>query len=353
MPIPRRPSPARSPLLPAPFPALDEPAVGPELLAVGQRVHLADTLSSLLGPLSLRAFVAPEATFQAPWAVEFPAGPLGCHVVTEGRVRLEMAGAEPVELGTGDFVLLPHGERHVLAAGTRVPAVPIFDLVGAPQFVSRSPIVHGGGGAVARVVTGCFVHADRSAERLFAALSPLVVVRDPGDGWLQALLRLVALETSHEAPAVHDLLHHLGRALLCRMLRRHLEQTPAAVGSLLERAGRRSVQAAVAAVHLHPEQPWTLVSLAKLAGMSRSTFAVQFREVMGVPPARYLYERRMEVGATLLPGDVPIKEIAARCGYATEAAFTNAFRRWAGVPPGAFRTRGQHADGQVRPADRS
>jgi AraC-like DNA-binding protein len=61
----------------------------------------------------------------------------------------------------------------------------------------------------------------------------------------------------------------------------------------------------------------------------------------------------MERAAARLREGTAIKAIAGQCGYATEAAFTHAFRRWAGVPPGAFRTRPATAPPPVTPADRS
>lgn len=317
-------------------------------------MHLGDTLSSLLGSIALRAFVAPEATFRAPWAVRFPAGPLGLHVVAAGRVEVALAGARNgCELGAGDLVLTAHGDEHLLASDPETTPRPLQELIGVAQIASRQRIEHGGHGAVARVVSSSFVPADRTARRLFAALPPLVVVRNPGDGFVEVLLRLVALETSHAEPAAHELLHHLGHVLLARALRQHLRTVPPTAGSLLERAGRRDLQAAIAALHLRPEAPWSVASLARVAGLSRSTFATTFLATMGMPPMRYLYERRMERAAARLRDGGAIKEIAGQCGYATEAAFTHAFRRWAGLPPGAFRTRPATEPASFTPADRS
>lgn len=316
-------------------------------------VHLGDTLSSLLGSFPLRAFVAPEATFRAPWAMRFPAGRLWLHVVAVGRVEVALAsGQHPCELGAGDLVLAAHGNEHVLRSNGEVVPTPIQDLVGLDPITARERIVHGGRGEIARVVSVSFADADHVARRLFGSLPPLVVVRDQGDGWIEALLRLLALETSHTEPAAHELLHHLGHVLLSRALRLHLRAAPPTVGSLLERAGRRDVHAAVSALHLRPEAPWTVASLARVAGLSRSTFATSFLATMGVPPMRYLYERRMGRAAARLREGAAIKEIAGQCGYATEAAFTHAFRRWAGMPPGAFRTRPAAAPPPVTPADR-
>ena len=322
---------------------------------IGQRLQLADTLSSLLGSIQMCAFVAPEATFLAPWSVAFPAGPLSFHVVTKGNALLVgKSGDAPVVLANGDVVLASHGDEHRLTCDAGLKPTSILDLVQVDQVARRAPIVHGGLGQATRVVSGFFMHRDRGANRLFSSLPPFVVVRDAGDGWVQSMLHLVALETGHDVPAVHDLLNHLGCALLGHILRAHLREHPALADSWLERARRRDVAAAVSAINVRPEAPWTVAGLAKLAGLSRSSFAAQFLETMGMPPVRYLFERRMEIASALLKEpQATIKEIAGRCGYATEAAFTNAFRRWAGIPPGAYRARERDVGPGLRPVDPS
>ena len=72
--------------------------------------------------------------------------------------------------------------------------------------------------------------------------------------------------------------------------------------------------------------------------MSRSTFFACFTELIGQQPGRYLARWRMHVAARrLVDADVTIGEVAASVGYATEAAFSRAFKRIIGEPPGSYR----------------
>lgn len=98
------------------------------------------------------------------------------------------------------------------------------------------------------------------------------------------------------------------------------------------------VQPAVQAMRTNPELEWTVESLAEVSKMSRSVFAEQFHLAMGVPPGKFLLDCRMQRASELLRNrSLGIKEIAAKVGYGSESSFGNAFKRWAGRPPGAFR----------------
>jgi len=91
------------------------------------------------------------------------------------------------------------------------------------------------------------------------------------------------------------------------------------------------------ALHREPGRDWTLVELAKLMGASRSVFAERFLAVTGVPPLRYLTEMRMRLAAQWISRDgMPIETAAHRLGYGSHAAFSRAFKRVTGYPPGAI-----------------
>jgi transcriptional regulator GlxA family with amidase domain len=89
---------------------------------------------------------------------------------------------------------------------------------------------------------------------------------------------------------------------------------------------------------------WTVQDLATSAGMSRPTLARRFVRAAGEAPLQYLTRLRMERAANLLETtEDALSRIAPRVGYETEFAFSRAFRRHYGVPPGVFRRRARAA----------
>ncbi|NBH09636.1 helix-turn-helix transcriptional regulator, partial [Amycolatopsis sp. SID8362] len=75
------------------------------------------------------------------------------------------------------------------------------------------------------------------------------------------------------------------------------------------------------------------------AGVSRSTLAKRFAELVGEPPLTYLTRRRMTLAADLLRerDGVSVAAVAREVGYADPFAFSAAFKRVRGVNPSAVR----------------
>jgi AraC family transcriptional regulator len=82
----------------------------------------------------------------------------------------------------------------------------------------------------------------------------------------------------------------------------------------------------------------SLASLAEEAGYSRGHFLKMFRTSMGMTPHRYLLKRRTDHARTLLkrPG-ISIIDVAADCGFSSQAHLTQVFRKHVGVTPGDYR----------------
>jgi AraC-like DNA-binding protein len=74
--------------------------------------------------------------------------------------------------------------------------------------------------------------------------------------------------------------------------------------------------------------------------MSRTSFAERFRSVAGQPPLTYLNRWRMLLAQRALRDEhVRIRSLAAELGYASESAFSTAFKREVGESPLRYRNR--------------
>jgi transcriptional regulator GlxA family with amidase domain len=98
------------------------------------------------------------------------------------------------------------------------------------------------------------------------------------------------------------------------------------------------IGAALKAMHERVENQWTVESLAAAAGMSRSAFALRFKELLGETPLEYLTNWRMYKATGLLQeDDKKLFEVAKSVGYDSDAAFSKAFKRVLGVAPREYR----------------
>ena len=135
-------------------------------------------------------------------------------------------------------------------------------------------------------------------------------------------------------PGGYLIAQQLTYMMLVQALRLHLaEQANGSVGWLFALADKQ-ISAAMSCIHNEPARRWTLQQLAEQAGMSRSSFAVKFKEAVGSSPMEYLTRWRMLLAADKLSNSTdPVSAIALSLGYESEIAFSTAFKREMGCSP--------------------
>ncbi|MCP4320218.1 MAG: AraC family transcriptional regulator [Hyphomicrobiales bacterium] len=309
------------------------PQIPPSNDPVGETLHLL----RLTGSLYCRA----ELT--APWGVDMPPleGLMMFHVVTAGRCWLEIDGLEPLLLTQGSMALVPHGAGHRIRSDTEIDAEPLFDIP-VEQVSDRYEIMrYGGGGEFTHATCGVMRFDHVAAERLISSL-PRVLHVDSWDhdesGWLQSTLRFISREASALRPGGETVITRLADILVIQAIRSWLDSAPEANQGWLAALRDEQVGRALASIHRAPEQDWTVASLAREVGMSRSAFSARFTQLVGEPAMRYLTWWRMQLARThLQETSEPLSVLANRLGYQSEAAFCRAFKRMFGVPPGSFR----------------
>jgi AraC-like DNA-binding protein len=152
---------------------------------------------------------------------------------------------------------------------------------------------------------------------------------------LHNTLQLLASEMAEATPGGEMLAQRLAEVLFIQILRTHI-----ASGAESHRQGwlraifDPQIGAGLTAIHENVNKPWTVESLAGSAGMSRSAFALRFKELLDQTPLDYVTEWRMQKAIQLLQkGDKKLDDIAQSVGYESNAAFSKAFKRVVGVPP--------------------
>jgi transcriptional regulator GlxA family with amidase domain len=84
----------------------------------------------------------------------------------------------------------------------------------------------------------------------------------------------------------------------------------------------------------------SLPALARQAGMSERSFSRRYTEATGITPARAVERLRVEAARRLLSDTrLPVKRIAARCGFGSEETLRRSFMRLLAATPQDYRAR--------------
>jgi AraC-like DNA-binding protein len=320
-----------------------------------------DVLSDVLRGVRLTGalFFLTDAT--SPWSVDVPHGMtlapivqpnaqnlISYHIVTRGVCWCEGPGVTGLRLDAGDIVVISHGDRYKLSSPADQPGewtldemMSFFRMMAARElpFIVKE----GGGGPDELQVLCGFLGCDVTPYNpVLGTLPPILRVPKPPahDDRLTRLIDFAMAEASERRAGSDCVLLRIAELMFVEVVRRHLATlAPEQTGWL---AGLRHpiVGRSLALLHRAPERSWTLESLAREAGTSRSALADRFAHFVGTPPIQYLARWRMQIAARLLgEGDAKVAAVAAQVGYESEAAFNRAFTRMVGMPPAAWRKR--------------
>lgn len=326
-----------------------------------------DTLSEVLRAVRLRGAVFYYIDGSSPWVAEAPAAPeiipaimpgaehmIEFHGVVEGSCWAACAGESPMRVETGDVILFPQGDAHVMssAPGMRAPRVDkefffsprppqlpyALNVRGSEMTTAR---LDGGGADCSTIVCGFLGLDARPFNPLLAALPRVLHVSGATlgpDSWVASFLRSAVVESNQRRPGGEAVLERMSEMLFVEVLRRHVDSLPAEQTGWLAGMRDPSIGRVLALLHEKPDLPWTVERLADDAAMSRSTLHERFVHFIGLPPMQYLTQWRMQVASRLLRDtNAKLMEVALGVGYDSEAAFSRAFKRVVGVAPGAWR----------------
>jgi AraC-like DNA-binding protein len=301
----------------------------------------ADPVEGALHLLRMSSAVYCESTLAAPWGIALPAMPdsLMFHLVRSGTAWLEVAG-ERHQLGAGALALLPRGLGHRLVSRPDGAAVDLERLERQSLGPRYELLRIDGGGPVTSLLCGTARIEHPSADHLVRLLPPALVSHVDGgvDGqWLEGTLAMLAGDARSARPAGQGMLSRVADIIVLQAVRDWLARSSSDSG-WLGALSDPHVGRALTAVHRDVETPWTLATLAREVGMSRSAFAARFVALVGEPAMRYVVRWKMQLAADALGREaLPIAAIAERVGYQSEAAFSRAFKRIHGISPGAVR----------------
>ena len=304
-----------------------------------------DALTDVLGVARVSGTVLAHVQAHEPWGLDLVLGNgAAFHAVTAGPVWLEVEGEPPRQLMPGDVVLLPTGVRHLLLSAPGVAAQRLDNELKAELLTAAGDLAIPGPGRRSRFLCGGFSYDNEFAHPLLSLLPGVLHVSPADEGPdtpLQSTLRLLMGELSRHQPGSEAAVERLIEVLFVHVIRSWLDTAADSTPPSWLTGLRDAVVArALGLLHAEPERAWTIGELAAAVHVSRSTLVRRFNDLVGEPPAAYLTRWRMELAARLLrESEQPVGRISQLVGYSSQFAFSRAFSRHRGEPPGRYRKR--------------
>jgi len=265
------------------------------------------------------------------------------HYLAVGEALLRSADGTLHRLSAGSAVLVPQGEEHALLSADSVSAQPIDSfataaLGDAVSGVDTCPTTSTIPSAI--LFYGC-MEFDLDGMQALGPLMPSVMLANAHDDrypGLAPIFTSMKNEICSGRIGFAGILARLAEVMAAMIMRGWVECGCDNASGLVAALRDPRLARAILALHRQPARDWSVEELAAECNISRSVFAGRFQSTMGIPPLRYAAELRMRLAGQWLSRDrLAIDTVAHRLGYTSQAAFSRAFKRVTGQPPGASR----------------
>jgi AraC-like DNA-binding protein len=297
----------------------------------------ADLLSQITDHVRLKSETSGVVRVTPPFATTITQEGFDVILMAHGQLYVTVLDAvddDPTLVESGDVLIMPRGAPYRLHYPMDAP--PTLDSTLEQVEDSRRPHPH------EIEFLGVGSHLDQAHRILLVDFLPTVVHIKKGTPgithWVKRTVDLFRAEHQARLPGRGSILSRLAEIVCVQALRIWIQQLPPDAQGSLWGVHDEHISAALQAIHSDPSRRWTVGSLARHAGMSRTVFATRFKALVGASPMEYVCRWRMSRAIGLLEsGTKSVKGVVEAAGYRSEATFRINFKRQFGVLPSRYR----------------
>ncbi|KAF0857135.1 AraC family transcriptional regulator [Pantoea dispersa] len=307
-----------------------------------------DLTSELLMGMRLYGVKYQRIALHAPFGLQYDDAPgkAQLHFVGRGSLLIRSASCTVYPLQAGDALLIPHGKPHALISGEDAVCVPIATFNSKPICDSVCAINDAPDADACPddsdviLFSACMAFELGGMQPLVHTMPDVMLVSTLLAQYpeIQPILDAMERETRQRKAGFAGILSRLADVVAAQIVRGWVENGCGQGSGLVQALRDPRLSLAMAAMHRAPGENWTVERLARESGSSRSVFAARFQNATGMTPLRYLTELRMRLAVERIVNDgEAVESVAFHLGYGSLAAFSRAFKRIVGTPPGALR----------------
>ena len=284
--------------------SLEDLIIRPDLQIAG--LAAGDLLSQLLAQIRMTGDRVYSARARARSAVSLKPRAAHVCVVEQGRLRVSSGADLMATIGEGDLVLLPREPSEL------------------QLFADDEPV---------KLIVCRFWFDPNSLRTMLFALPPLIHIRrSEAADWLGGMVQFMMMEVGNVHPGGALMISRIIDLIVIRTLRTWVHNGRASgwLGGLSD----VRISRALRVIHEQPQRRWSVSALAKIAGMSRSSFYERFTALVGRSALRYHNEWRLAMARDMLAKPrARVGEVGTAIGYESEAAFSRAYKAYFGRSP--------------------
>lgn len=267
------------------------------------------------------------------------------HYVLSGRMFLSIDNNAPLKLGPGSIAIVPPGLRQSMAASLKPTHKFSSETICRPGAGGLELFDAAGDGRVAtRVVCG-EIHAGLGGYHIFDGLPVPVAGNLEKEPLIRASFEAMLKEMEASGPLSKSLMSALMKTCLVMLIRHHImKHGTTGLPGIFKKPW---LGLAIKEVLTHPDKEHSVASLAAVSGRSRSIFAKEFRDEIGIPPMTFVARSRLSRACDLLVlTTLPVAEIAAQTGFANRSHFSRTFKDSYGLDPSRYKRLHASASGR-------
>ncbi len=327
-----------------------------------------DVLSDVLRTVRLTGSIFFTADLNDPWSITSPGSDIiikhlpykaECltlfHIITEGSCWFQPEKMKPFSLQKGSVIIFPHSCKHIMCSNRSIHPVPLLNLLSFEHIKGLSDVQYGGDGMKTQFICG-YLLCDQRFNPMLGAIpevivlsyqdipvensweKPLNIIPFQKNSWLDTMLKQLINEVKGKSIGAGTIVTRLTELMYIEVLRRYMQGLPERSKGWLAALRDHEVGRALRLMHGQPANKWNVEQLAAEVGVSRSAFARRFTDLTGESPMRYLTGWRMQLAKKMLQQpDLSLSMVAEKIGYDSNIAFSKAFKRFNGIPPGNWR----------------
>ncbi len=271
------------------------------------------------------------------WGIDLPAfeNTSMFHIVTSGSCVVDIGG-NAYHLRTGDLVFISRAHGHAVKGSEKAKATDLF----AHPIKRVSPCyetleLHPEEKDQTTILCGVVKITHPAGEMLINEMPDIIVMRQDQHmfgSMMSEIVRLIAREAAGDMIGGETVITRLSDVLAIQAIRNWIESSDSFQSKWIQAIKDEQIGKALNCMHNNPSESWTIESLGKEVGMSRTAFSNKFTEVVGESVLHYLTKWRMNLAAMKVREGASVDlEFVENLGYKSESAFRRTFKKVIGM----------------------